>query len=515
VLVSAAKSSVYVGVLAADNFVSAAKCDIFVKAGIELYKMEQLTGRESERKILHQALESKEAELVAVYGRRRVGKTFLIRQVYRQNIICEFSGVHGASTQQQLENFRNSIALALKTPIPPAIPKSWPEAFMLLINFSTPLLRKKAVIFFDELPWLSSHKSGFLSAFEYFWNSWASRQPNLVVAVCGSAASWMIQKIVNNKGGLHNRITKRMRLLPFTLYETSAYLKSKSITLDQYQILQVYMALGGIPHYLKEINKGESSTQIIDRLCFTKDGLLVNEFKNLYGSLFDMADRHISVVRALAAKPSGLTRKEIIKTCNLQTGGTTTKLLEELIESGFAGLYIPFQKTVKDAIYKLSDEYSSFYLKFIEHSRTMGQGTWIKKAATPSWKSWSGTAFESICLKHTLQIKHAIGISGILTEESAWRFAPGKAGKGAQIDLLLDRQDACINICEAKFSTSEYTIEKAYAVELNDKLAIFKTQTKTRKTLFLTMVTTFGTKDNQYKTSLVQNEVIMDDLFRK
>lgn len=477
--------------------------------------MEQLTGRENERKTLQLALESKEAELVAVYGRRRVGKTFLIRHVYEKHLIFEFSGVHHASKQEQLENFRNAIALALKSPIAPAVPKNWTEAFMMLIHFSMPLIKKKAVIFFDEFPWLSSHKSGFLSAFTYFWNSWASKQPNLVVAICGSAASWMIQKIVNNRGGLHNRITKRMRLLPFTLYETSAYLKSKSINLDQYQVLQVYMAMGGVPHYLKELNKGESATQIIDKLCFTKDGLLVNEFKNLYESLFEMADRHISVVKALASKPSGLTRKEIIEICNLQSGGTTTKLLEELIESGFVGLYLPFQKTIKDAIYKLADEYSLFYLKFIEHSRAMGQGTWLKKANTQSWKSWSGTAFESICLKHTLQIKNAIGISGVLIEESAWRYTPGKTGKGAQVDLLLDRQDACINICEAKFSTGEFDIDKTYAIELGDKLSIFKAHTKTRKTLFLTMITTFGTKDNQYRTGLVQNEVVMNDLFQK
>lgn len=477
--------------------------------------MEKLIGRKAEINVLKEALTSNEAELVAVYGRRRVGKTFLISQVYSRNLICEFSGVHNAPVREQLDNFRNVIAKALNSSIPPAIPKNWTEAFRLLINFSEPLLKKqKAVIFFDEFPWLSSPKSGFLSAFEYFWNSWGSKQENLIVAICGSAASWMIQNIVNNKGGLHNRITQRMRLLPFTLYETSAYLKTKSVNLDQYQILQVYMALGGIPHYLKEIKKGESATQIIDKLCFTKDGLLVNEFKNLYSSLFEMADRHIAVVKALAAKSSGLTRNEIISECGLVSGGGTTKLLDELIESGFVSTYLPFQKNVKESIYKLTDEYSLFYLKFIEHSRATGQGTWMKKASSQSWKSWSGIAFESICLKHTVQIKQAIGISGIYTEESAWRFAPGKLGKGAQVDLLIDRQDVCISICEMKFSNEEYTISKSYAAELQDKLNIFKAETKTKKTVFLTMVTTYGTKDNIYKTGLVQNEVTMDDLFK-
>jgi AAA+ ATPase superfamily predicted ATPase len=477
--------------------------------------MEKLIGREAEINTLKDALASKEAELVAIYGRRRVGKTFLISKVYSQHLLCEFSGVHHAPVREQLNNFRNVIANALNSPIAPAIPTNWTEAFRLLINFAEPLLKKqKGVIFFDEFPWLSAPKSGFLSAFEYFWNSWGSKQENLIVAICGSAASWMIQNIVNNKGGLHNRITRRMRLLPFTLFETAAYLKTKSVSLDQYQILQVYMALGGIPHYLKEIKKGESATQIIDRLCFTKDGLLTNEFKNLYNSLFEMAERHITVVKALAAKPSGLTRKEIIAECGLVSGGGTTKLLEELIESGFAGIYLPFQKNIKEAIYKLTDEYSLFYLKFIEHSRATGQGTWIKRANSQSWKSWSGMAFEGICLKHTVQIKLALGISGIYTEESAWRFAPAKVGKGAQIDLLLDRQDSCISICEMKFSNAAYTIDKPYSIALQEKLNIFKEQTKTKKTLFLTMVTTYGTKENIYKTGLVQNEVTTEDLFK-
>jgi len=471
--------------------------------------MEKLIGRDHEKKMLLEALASREAELVAVYGRRRVGKTFLIRQVYRDQIIYEFSGVHNAAVKEQLENFRNAISLTFNSPILPAVPKSWTEAFLLLVQLLTPQLKKqKTVIFFDEFPWLSSPKSGFLPAFEYFWNSWGSRQANLVVAICGSAASWMIQRVVNNKGGLHNRITKRIRLLPFTLYETAAYLKSRSVNLDHYQTLQIYMTLGGIPHYLKEIKKGESAIQIIDRLCFTKDGLLVGEFTNLYNSLFEMADRHITVVKALAAKSSGLSRNQIIEQAGLQSGGSTTKLLEELVQSGFVATYLPFGKNVKDLIYKLADEYSLFYLKFIEHARATGPGTWMKRSSSSSWKSWSGMAFENICLKHSQQIKQALGIAAVYTESSAWR------SDSAQIDLLLDRQDGCINICEMKFSNTAYTIDKSYASELHRKLTSFQVGTGTKKTLFLTMITTYGVKDNQHKTALVYQEVTMEDLFK-
>ncbi|WDF76118.1 ATP-binding protein [Mucilaginibacter sp. KACC 22773] len=477
--------------------------------------MKEIIGRVIEKQLLEQTLKSDEAELIAMYGRRRVGKTYLIRKTFQKQLIFEFSGVHNAPLKEQLTNFRNTIAPLLKLSAQIAIPLNWTEAFLVLKNYAEPLLKKnKCVIFLDEFPWLSSAKSGFLSAFEFFWNSWAAKQNNLIVTICGSAASWMIQKVVNNKGGLHNRITKKIRLLPFTLAETSDYLNNNNVNLDRYQITQLYMALGGIPQYLKEIAPGQSAAQNIDRICFTKDGVLQGEFNNLYQSLFSEADKHIAIVKALAAKPAGLTRKEIIAACRLSTGGTTTLLLQELTESGFISAYLPFEKNTRDSIYKLSDEYSRFYLKFIENSRATGPGTWIKLSASPSWRSWSGTAFESVCLKHTHEIKAALGIAGVYTEESAWRHVPGKNQPGAQIDLLFDRQDFCISICEIKFSTTAFTIDKAYAAELVQKCEVFKSKTKTSKTLFIVMVTTFGTQDNNYKTGLVQNDVVLQDLFK-
>lgn len=477
--------------------------------------MKTIIGRIEEQKILAQALKSDEAELIAIYGRRRVGKTYLIREVFKSNIILEFSGVHNATLKEQLINFRNKLAEVMRLLILPETPDSWTEAFEIIKKYSEPLLKKrKCVIFLDEFPWLNTPKSGFLAAFEYFWNSWGSKQRNLVLAICGSAASWMIQKVVNSKGGLHNRITKKIRLLPFTLAETKDYLQNRNINLDHYQIVQLYMAIGGIPHYLKEVKPGKSAAQNIDSMCFTKDGLLKSEFNNLYQSLFAEADKHIAVVKALAAKPVGLTRQEIIVACGLSSGGRATLLIDELTESGFISAYIPFERTTRDTIYKLSDEYSRFYLKFIENGRATGAGTWIKLSAAPTWKSWSGTAFESICLKHTHEIKVALGISGVFTEESIWRYVPGKNQSGAQIDLLIDRNDFCISICEMKFSANEFTIDKAYAAELQNKIDVFRQKTNTRKTIFLVMVTNRGVKNNAYKVNLIQNDITLDDLFK-
>ncbi len=325
----------------------------------------------------------------------------------------------------------------------------------------------------------------------------------------------MIQNIVNNKGGLHNRISRKIRLLPFNLSETEEFLKSRSVTLNRYQILQIYMAMGGIPQYLKWILPGESASQAVDRLCFTKDGILKEEFKILYLSLFEKAQRHIDIVKALSQKGSGLKRNEIIEACNLSTGGTTTKILEELEESGFINAYIPFGKNAREVVYKLADEYSLFYLKFIENTRTTGSGTWLRLSSTPSWRSWSGIAFERICLKHIDQVKKGLGISAVQTTESIWRLQPKKDEAGAQIDLLIDRSDQCINLCEMKFSDAEFVITKEYESDLKRKSTVFKSTVKTRKTIFITLITTYGAKQNIYFTGNVQSQLTMEDLFGK
>ena len=476
--------------------------------------MENIIGRENEKALLSKIEQSGEPELVAVYGRRRVGKTFLILNAFEKKIAFEFSGIHNSTLDQQLENFSEAISKASGS-LTLAKPTSWIQAFNLLTDYLNPIIKKqRKVIFFDEFPWINSPRSGFLQAFENLWNVWASRQKNLVVIICGSAASWMIQKVINNRGGLHNRVTRRIRLLPFTIAETEAFLRSRKINLDKYQIVQLYMVMGGIPQYLKEIETGESATQAIDRICFTKDGLLHDEFKNLFNSLFGNASHHMNVIKALARKGKGLTRGEIIETCKLTSGGGTTQLLDELSESGFINPYIPFDRTTKDSIYKLTDEYSLFHVRFLENSQSKGPGAWIKFSMGASWRSWSGIAFESVCMKHTLQLKKALGIENVHTETSMWRYRPQKGAQGAQIDLLIDRQDLCINICEIKFSISEFEITKSYAKELESKLKIFRDNTQTRKTLFLTMVTTYGLKNSKNYVGLIQDEITMDALFK-
>ncbi len=323
----------------------------------------------------------------------------------------------------------------------------------------------------------------------------------------------MIKNVIRNKGGLHNRLTQRLRLMPFTLRETELYFSSRNIILDRYQVLQLYLVMGGIPQYLREVRKGESSTQAIDRICFSKEGFLFGEFDNLFSSLFEAGGNHLDVIRALTGKPTGLIRNEIISESRLSSGGRASATITELEESGFISSVIPHKKNSSSAVFRLSDEFSLFYLKYVEHSRFLGPGSWFKISRESSWKSWSGYAFESICLKHTDQIRKALDIAGVLALISTWRYRPAdKSGTGAQIDLLIDRQDNCINICEIKFSTGEFIIDKKYALELNNKLATFRSISRTRKTLFLTMITAVGVKNNEYRT-IIQNELTMNDLF--
>jgi uncharacterized protein len=472
-----------------------------------------LIGREKEANTLQNLLESDESELVSVIGRRRVGKTFLIQTIYSNQIAFEITGIQKASTKEQLKNFTIALNQFAKSPLPIQEPKSWLDAFeMLMLHLKNTNNDTKRVVFFDELSWLASHRSGFLSAFGFFWNSWAVKN-NIVVVICGSAASWMIQKVVHNKGGLYNRITKRIQLHPFTLFETACYLQKRGLNLNQYQITELYMAMGGIPQYLKEIQKGESVAQNIDRIFFDKSGTLHNEFKELYPALFEDAENHISVVRALSTKWSGLTRNDIIAISGLSNGGGLTKTLEELAYSGFITEYQPFGKIKRETLFRLTDEYSLFYLKFIETLSKEGVGIWQSFYQTPTFRTWSGYAYESICLKHLPQIKKALGISGVFSNSSSFYHKGAEGMEGCQIDLLIDRDDRVINLCEIKWAANEYILTKSYAADLRKKTALFKHYSATNKQVFLTLITTFRLVKNEHSLGLVDKELSLECLF--
>lgn len=476
--------------------------------------MDFFIGRVTEIDIIENALKSNFAELIAVYGRRRVGKTFLIKKATQKHLKFSLTGINGGSKSEQLENFTLQLQEKLNQSIPIGKPTSWLQAFALLKVYLESLHSSSIkAIFFDEVPWLDSHKSGFLKAFDSFWNSWAVDQPKVKVIICGSAAAWMISKIVNTKGGLHNRITRKIRLAPFNLAETEAFLKANKVKLDRYAILQLYMTMGGVPHYLKEIKPGLSATQNIDNICFSKNGLLRGEFANLYNALFDNPERHLAIIQALSMNREGLTRNQILQKTKLSSGGTFTKVLNELEESDFTSKFIPFDRKEKDAVYRLNDEYSLFYLKFINNHKSASKGYWLQKSESQSWTSWAGFAFEGICMKHVDQIKQALEISGIYSEISGWRYQGSSSRIGAQIDLLIDRKDRVINICEMKFSRNKFKIDKKYNESLRKKIEVFQRETNTKKTIFLSFITTYGLEANKYSISSVSHDLNMNILF--
>lgn len=471
--------------------------------------MTKIIGRKNEVKLLQNALNSNKSELIAVYGRRRVGKTFLIRECYKQHLFFEVTGLFNGTMKDQLSNFSRELSKvkgSRQQEIP--VPSGWLEAFSLLEQaIDTLRSKKKKVIFIDEFPWLATAKSRFLGAFENFWNHYCTRRSDLVVVICGSAASYMVQKIVNNKGGLHNRITQKIRLMPFDLSETEQFLKYNGIRYTRYDIAQLYMAIGGIPHYLDKVEKGMSVVQNIDRLCFEKDGVLADEFDRLFRSLFDNSEKYLLIVRTLAGFNRGVTRQELIDKSGISGGGDFSWKLTELIESGFVS-ESPFYKNKKQlSLYRLSDEYSRFYLKFIHANRGNGTGTWQRLFKSQSYISWSGFSFENLCLKHVQQLKRALRIDAIYSLNSSW------FNKDAQVDLLIDRDDNIINICEMKFYNTVYTIDKKTYENLLNKIEAFQHETNTRKNIFLVMITTHGVKTNEYSNELVQNSLDLNSLF--
>ncbi len=469
-----------------------------------------IIGRIAQQEELAKYLESDKSEFVAVYGRRRVGKTFLIREYFKNSFTFYVTGLANETMQNQLRNFHTAIQAYGSIQYPAF--NNWLDAFGELKHLlESSKQRGRKVIFLDELPWMDTPRSGFISALEHFWNSWASARPDIMLIVCGSATSWMINNLIKNRGGLHNRVTRRMYIEPFTLNECEVYYKANHIAISRYQMLENYMILGGVPYYLSLIDKSLSLAQNIDTLCFSPNGSLRDEFSSLYASLFRNAENHIKIVEALGRKTKGLTREEIIGATKLPPGGNLTKTLEELEQCGFIRSYHAFGKKERDKLFQLVDFFSLFHLNFIRNNRYNDDHFWTHSVENARHRAWSGYAFEQVCLAHIRQIKEQLGIAGVLTDVSSWRSRGNDSG--AQIDLLIDRNDHVINLCEIKYSIAEFVIDKKYDETLRTKKAALIRETQTRKAIHQTMVTTYGVKRNEY-SGQVQSEVKMENLFR-
>ena len=478
-----------------------------------------MIGRIEEQKLLLSLLEEDEPQFVAVFGRRRIGKTYLVRETFQHKFTFQHTGVSnadltpGTRKKTQLEKFEESLREAGYRP--PQGLKSWNDAFNGLKEVIRHSSARKKVIFIDELSWMDTKGSGLISALESFWNGWvtARAEKDIVLIVCASATYWMMDHIVNAKGGLHNRLTAQIHLKPFTLRECKEYMQSRNIVFSQHQLLQCYMILGGVPFYWSLLKRGQSLPQNIDYLFFHENAPLRNEFSNLYRALFNKPDQYILIIETLSKVKKGITREDICAATKISSSGDLSKKLTELENCGFIRRYTPFENKKKDDLYLLMDHFTLFYYHFLQ-GKAHDENEWENLVNSPSVNSWSGLAFERICLEHIPQIKKALGISGVHTEVYSWRCSPDseRGIYGSQIDLLISRKDQIINLCEMKYSTAEYMINTEFMRSMNRKISDFQLCTGTRYAIHPTLITVYGLFNNAYAAD-IQAAITACDLF--
>lgn len=469
-----------------------------------------IIGRKPEMQELERYYDSGRPELLVVYGRRRVGKTHLIKEYFANKLAFYFTGSVGVPNSANLANFDS--ALGEYGFEAAGASKDWYDAFSKLKTLLQKAPAGRKVVFIDEMPWLDTRKSDFLAAFDYFWNSWASADPEILFICCGSATSWITKKLFQNRGGLHNRVTGRIYLAPFTIGECEEFFKSRDVEITRYQLLECYMIFGGIPYYMNQFDRGLSFSQNVDKLCFAEKAPLRNEFNELYHSLFDSPQLHIVIVEALSKKASGLSRNELCKAGNLQANGHLTAALNALEQCDFIEKYTDFTRKSNGAYYFLKDPFSLFFLRYMKGNDTKDEYFWTNYTDDGGHRAWSGYAFELLCRMHLRQIKAKLGILGVSTSTASWRSKGSEPG--AQIDLLIRRRDGVINLCEIKYTKHPYEIKKTEAEILERKKSAFRAETGTRYAIHITMITTYGLAKKGY-SSIAQSEITMNDLFER
>lgn len=467
-------------------------------------------GRDKEIQELMRAFNSPQAEFVAVYGRRRIGKTYLIRHTFKDKITFACSGQASGKMADQLFGWHSSLKDAgLLTD---NRPKSWLEAFEMLKELIKSSKSKKKVIFIDEMPWLNTPKAGFVNALEFFWNGWASGRDDVLLIVCGSATSWIVNKLFKNHGGLHNRVTSRISLEPFTLNECEKYIIARGFTLSRYDILELYMVLGGVPFYWSLLETGKSVAQNIDNMFFESNGKLRYEFNELYHSLFKSPEHYIAIVKALGNNKAGLNREELIKKSKMPSSGTISTILSDLEHCGFIKV-IPIYGNKNGAIYQLIDNFTLFFFKFISKNVNNDEKFWSHNYLSPVRSAWVGLAFERVCFQHIRQIKQALGIAGVVANIFSWRTGLSPQGEsGAQIDMLIDRADNMVNICDMKFSNQEYVVTNEDINNLRHKALRFSQSRGKNKSINLTLITVVGLAHTAHWGE-IQNVITASDLF--
>ena len=463
----------------------------------------QIVGREKEIKELTRLKESNQAEFVALYGRRRVGKTWLVRSFFQDQFTFYSTGIARGSRQEQIQNFYKSICSYSKKVVEQ--PKDWYEALDLLKDVIKKSRHRRKVVFLDELPWMDTQKSEFLKALDLFWNSWGCMQHNMLFIVCGSAASWMVKNIIRDKGGLHNRLTCHLHLAPFTLAETKAYIHSQGLRWSNGTVAECYMIMGGIPYYLHLLDRSLSLAQNIDRLFFAPNALLKDEFDTLYKSLFKKSDEYVKIISAISKRRSGYTRDEIVQATGLSNGGGLTRRLDELEQCNFIRRYTPING--RSPIYQLVDFYSFFYFMFINGQRSYDRDAWMHMQSTPRHNIWLGLSFERLCFAHVHAIQKVLGVTGVATKTYPLLT------HDAQMDMVIERADKVTSLCEMKYTNRPYALTKHDAERLRLKETEVSDLLPTQKQVLISLITKDSAKKNECYNELVSNNITLNSLF--
>jgi len=472
-------------------------------------------GRKEELVLLEEEFNAPFSSFVAVYGRRRIGKTELINHFLADKpITFSVTGAYDVKLKSHLENFSNKLSLAFGCE--EQMFKSWDKAFQALQREIEQLKlpsKSKISVFIDELPWLAEMKdNGFKGALSLFWNDFASKRDDIFLVVCGSATSWIIKHIIDDHGSLANRITAQIHLEVFSLKETKAFLEEQGHKgLSSKTIMDYYMVFGGVAHYLKLLKPKLSFVQNIQRLFFEKNGLLRTEYNRLFRTLFKNHKTHELIVEHLVASWSGETLNELGKKRGLSKGGVLSEALKELELSNLITRKHKYKQLKREVIYRVSDSFIYFFNRWVKKSAQvdfLGNKNYFQNIyKSQSFKSWSGYAFENVCHLHIVEIKKALGIEGVNTQSYYWQ------NEHAQIDILLERADDIVNIIECKYYNEAFTIDKKYAKVLENKELEFQKTTAYQGSIQLVMLSSQGLKENVHSRELVSHDLNIDLFF--
>ena len=481
----------------------------------------KFVARKEELLTLKTEFSKKESSFIAIYGRRRIGKTELINHFLSQQdgVLFSVTGAYDVGLKAHLANFSNKLALVFGCTEEKFT--SWDKAFWALQNeLRNSQLPEggKISIFIDELPWLAEMKdNGFKGALSLFWNDFASKRDDIFLVVCGSATAWIIRHIIDDYGSLSNRITTQIHLDVFTLSESKIFLEQQGHKgLSHKTVVDYYMVLGGVAHYLTLLNKDLSFVQNINRLFFAKNGILRTEYNRLFRSLFKNHQVHEKIVDSLSIGWSGQSLAELGKRKGLTKGAALSNALKELEASNLLVKRYRYGQKKRDVLYSIRDPFIYFYNKWIKSVSQLdfisNPNYFLAVYKSQSYKSWCGFAFENIAHQHILAIKKALGIAGVITKNHYWR-ANNTVSKGAQIDILLERADDVINIIECKYHNTPFTINKRYAAELENKETIFIENTGFNGSVQIVMLSSAGLKENAYSQSILSRSLDLGIFF--